>query len=772
MNSLQAYYDKEKIVLRAVILGICILPALSGVSLAQDRSSGAQTSGAPTSSAPTSSAQTSTAPTSGTAPGQGQREPGKQEGQKQEQQTIETDHPEAPKEAKKATSESAPIARERNTDFQDFVAGSLGYSLPIFGQGLFQNVPSTFAPLDLVPVTPDYVIGPGDQLVIRTWGQLEGNYAVTVDRTGSIGLPKVGNLSVVGLRYDQLHDFLTAALGRAFKNFELSVTLGQLRSIQIFVFGQARRPGVYTISSLSTLINAIFVSGGPSNLGSMRRIQLKRHNQIVTIIDLYDLITNGDKSKDVPLLPGDVIYVPPVGRLAALSGTVNVAAVFELKDHDTLGDVIGYSGGLTTTAATQRAIVERIDAHHVRKTDEIPLTDEGLRRELRDGDVVRFLPISSKFDNAVTLRGNVAGPGRYPWHEGMRVRDLIPSRDFLVTEEYWKQRNLLGLNAAGQSQISRSAGIVWDYAVIDRMDPGDLTSLLLPFNLGKAIEGDEAQNLALQVGDVITIFSQSDMQVPIGQQTKFVHLEGEFQPAGIYRAEPGETLRHLVTRVGLTPQAYLFGAEFTRDSTRADQQRRLDEYIRNLEQTVEREAAAPRIAVSTDDTQAQQQRIEGQRRLLDKLRQLRATGRIVFEKLKPDATSLDELPDLVLENNDRLFVPYRPETVSVIGSVYNSNAFIFEPGQTVSDSMRASGGATRDADQKRAFVIRANGATVSSQQRGLLGGRFNNLRLLPGDTLVVPEKLDKGAILRGFKDWAQILSEFALGAAAAFVFTK
>jgi polysaccharide biosynthesis/export protein len=770
----QSYYETERIVLRAVILGICFLSAvLSHASSAQDRTSGAQTSGAQT-SAP--------------APGQSQRETGKQEGQKQEQQqNLETGHPEAPKEAAVATSESARTTREADTDFQDFVAVSVGYRLPIFGQDLFRNVPSTFAPLDLVPVTPDYVIGPGDQLLIRTWGQLESNYAVTVDRTGAVGIPKVGNLSVVGLRYDQLHDFLTAAITRAYKNFELSVTLGQLRSIQVYVVGHARRPGVYTISSLSTLINAIFASGGPSNRGSMRHIQLKRHNQVITDVDLYDLITRGDKSKDVQLLTGDVIYMAPAGHMAALAGTVNDAAIFELKDHDTLGDLIAYAGGLTTTAATDRAIVERIDAHHVRKADEFSLTDEGLRRELRDGDIIRFLPVSSKFDNAVTLRGNVAGPGRYPWHSGMRVRDLIPSRDFLITEEYWKSQNLLSVNpvaprqspgAAGsavelKNEVKRtSAQIDWQYAVIQRLDTNDLSPRLLSFDLGKAIEGDQSQNLPLEAGDVITIFSQRDMPVPIGGQTKFIHLDGEFRPAGVYRAEPGETLRHLITRVGVTEQAYLYGAEFTRESTRVEQQKRLDEYIGDLERAVEREAAAPRIATGADESSAQQQRLDGQRRLVEKLRQLKATGRIVFKGINPGATSVDVFPDLVLEDDDRLYIPFRPATVNVIGSVYNSNAFVFEPGQTVSDYLRSAGGVTRDGDKKRSFVIRANGSTFGSGQRGLLAGSFNNLRLMPGDTLIIPEKLDRGATLRGFKDWSQILSQFALGAAAAFVFTR
>ncbi|HEY7404726.1 MAG TPA: SLBB domain-containing protein [Candidatus Angelobacter sp.] len=761
----------------------------------------------------------------------------------------EGDEAQAPRRNQNAPSvrESIPLPPEPDTEFQEFVTSTLGRRLPIFGQNLFRNVPSTFAPLDRVPVTPDYLIGPGDELVVHSWGQIDINYRAVVDRTGTIYLPRVGAISVAGLRYDQLNDAIKSAIGRVYKNFELSVTLGQLRSIQVFVVGQVRRPGVYTVSSLSTLVNALFASGGPSSHGSMRNIQLKRQGKEVTSFDLYDLIVRGDKSKDAQLLPGDVIYVAPVGRLAALSGSVNVPAIFELKDHDTLGDAISYAGGLTTTAAGQRAMVERIDDHHARRTEEFSLAADGLGKELHDGDIVRFLHISPRFENTVTLRGNVSVPGRYPWHDGMRVRDLIPRRDVLVTYEYWKRQNRLALDPESESfqlkedrqrrgrtqsysdqrpspssndrpdqqdrqdqspssnndqdreqrtgerdqsrerptdrieaqrateeeiknEVKRSAAeINWEYALVQRLNPDDLTTRLLPFNLGKAIAGDDAQNLPLQPGDVITIFSQADMQVPIGQQSKFVRLEGEFKTAGVYQVEPGETLQHLLVRVGgFTPEAYLYGAEFTRESTREEQQRRLDQYIDDLSKAIERNAGAQRN-LSPEEALAERQSLEGQRRLLDRMRALKANGRIVME-LKPGTATLASFPDLVLEDGDRLLVPFRPATVNVLGSVYNSNAFIYKPGKTVGDYLRLSGGSTRDGDKGRSFVIRADGSTLSSQSfHGLFSGGLNTVPLMPGDTVVVPEKLDKGAVLRGFKDWTQIVGQFVLGAAAVKV---
>src|SRR6266849_363536 len=166
-----------------------------------------------------------------------------------------------------------PLPPEPDLEFQEFVASSLGAKLPIFGQTLFENVPSTFAPLDRVQVPSDYVIGPDDQLLIRTWGQVDINWLAIVDRAGSIYIPQIGSMNVAVLKYAELHDYFQSQVGRIFKNFQLSVTMGQLRSIQVFVVGQIRRPGAYTISSLSSLVDALFASSGPSKRGSMRRIQ-------------------------------------------------------------------------------------------------------------------------------------------------------------------------------------------------------------------------------------------------------------------------------------------------------------------------------------------------------------------------------------------------------------------------------------------------------------------------------------------------------------------
>src|SRR5947209_8712202 len=319
---------------------------------------------------------------------------------------IEEPSPDAAKGRINALQARTPASE--NNEFQNFVAQSVGQKLPIFGQSLFSEVPSTFAPMQSMPVAADYVVGPGDELLIRGWGSIDIDYRALLHRTGTIYIPKVGTVSVAGLQFQQLPAYLKSAVGKYFKNFDLSVNMGQLRSIQVFVVGQAKYPGSYTVSSLSTLVNAIFASGGPSSKGSMRHVQLKRGTDVVTDFDLYDLISKGDKSKDARLMPGDVIYFAPVGPLVALFGSVNTPAIYELRDKTSLGDAIAFAGGLTTTASGEKAILERIDERNGRSAAELPLNPSGLEQPLRDGDIVRLIPISPRFDNAVTLRGNVS----------------------------------------------------------------------------------------------------------------------------------------------------------------------------------------------------------------------------------------------------------------------------------------------------------------------------------------------------------------------------
>ena len=799
-----------------------------------------------------------------------------------------------------------PAPREPLTEFQRLVAAATGQVLPIFGYELFRSVPSTFAPLDAIPVTSDYVIGPGDELRIRVWGQVNFNADLKVDRSGDVYLPQVGQMHVSGLPYSGLSAALRSQISRVFRNFDLTVELGQLRSIQIFVVGQARRPGSYTVSSLSTLVNALFASGGPSVEGTMRDIQLKRGGEVVTHFDIYDLLINGDKSKDARLLPGDVIFIPAVGPRVALTGSVREPAIYELSSgpdaKTSVQQVIDDAGGLSALASGSRISIERIQGREARQAMEVALDPAGLAMPLHDGDVIRVLSIAPRYQQTVTLRGNLANPGRFSWHTGMKLSDLIPDRESLITRNYWWRRTQLGLpspefqpldrvpgyqprhpvdvprqrqnvngtqqnypnqqnpqnpqnpqnanqngyqnnqptdntydnynsntnpqypvnadgtpapnaqygnqNLNGSPQNQRTTAmpaqaeasgstlagqqnqvitqniaaadqkvdvklsapeIDWSYAVIERLNAQTLKTSLLPFNLGKLVlDHDPTQDIALEPGDVVTIFSQADIRVPIEQQTKFVHLEGEFASAGTYSVQPGETLRHLVQRAGgFTPDAYLFGSEFTRESTRVFQQQRLDEYIQSLELQIQRSGLTLAAnAVSGQDTAAANAASISQQGLLSRLHRLRASGRIVLE-VKPNSAGVDSIPDLQLQDDDRFIVPSRPASVNVVGAVYDQNSFIYQPNRRVGDYLRLAGGPSRDADKKHIFVIRADGSVISrDSSSGLWGNTFESARLNPGDAIIVPEKVVGSSVLKGFLNWSQVFSQLAFGAAA------
>jgi protein involved in polysaccharide export with SLBB domain len=770
------------------------------------------------------------------------------------------------------------------TEFQKFVASTTSQVLPIYGANLFRRVPSTFAPLNMTPVPADYVIGPGDELRIRVWGQVSFQANLQVDRAGDIYIPQVGPIHVAGLPFSDLDGHLRQAVGRVYRNFDLTADVGQIRAIQVYVAGQARKPGVYTVSSLSTLVDALFASGGPSIQGSMRHIELRRGSAVVTDFDLYNLLVHGDKSKDVKLLPGDVIFIPPVGAEVAITGSVRSAAIYELRDGESVDSLIADAGGVSAVAAEARISIERISDHHDRFAMEVAYDAKGLKTPLADGDLVHVYSIVPQYQKTVTLRGNIANPGRFAWHEGMHVSDLIPDKESLITRNYWWKRAQLGLPApefepipsfanmrqpvdgnavtlraqiqggtaaangyvtqAGQYVVpnsrlatqdtqdgmaqsaeaqdqNRSQGsqygpqqnqrvnaeqrgsnsslaaqqsqpangsavpgqrtevrqiapeIDWDYAVIQRLDKSTLKAALIPFDLGKLVlQHDGSQDMELQAGDVVSIFSEADIRVPVAEQTKLVTLSGEFIHSGVYSVQPGETFRHLVERAGgLTPNAYLYGSEYTRESTRAMQQARIDEYVQNLSMEIQRSnmAVAASGTGSAADLASAASAQTNEENLLTSLRQIRATGRIVL-RFVPTSNGTDTLPDITMEDGDHFIVPSVPATVNVVGAVYNQNSFLYASGRRVGEYLGMAGGPNRDADHKHAFLIRADGEVVSSDLgKGIWTDRFAGLRVYPGDTIVMPEKTFKPGALRSVLEYSSVFSSLALGAAALTV---
>jgi len=723
------------------------------------------------------------------------------------------------------------LSSEPPTEFQRFVAASTGRMLPIYGARLFAEQSVSFSPLDQAPSPQDMSIGAGDELRIRIWGQINFSANLRVSREGDIYLPKAGVVHVAGLAYSAVAGHLRTALERVYRNFELSVDIGEIHSIQVYVTGQARQPGEYTVSALSTLVNALFLSGGPSGAGSMRHVELKRAGKVLTDFDLYALLVKGDKTGDVQLQAGDVLFIPSAGPQVALLGSVRLAAIYELRGQVSIEDLLNTSGGETAIASNGRISVERIEDHARRRAFELNADAAGLATLLADGDIVRIDPIVSSYREMVTLRGSLANPGRYLWHAGMRLSELMPDKDSLLSRDYWWRRTQLGLpapefapavvpaqpsaqdissqpaqkvsntnpsntnpsntNSSGAANtlagievnihtgketalIRPEAQTDWDYAVIERMDTATMSTSLIPFDLGKLVLAhDASQDHELQPGDMVTVFSQDDIHQPMDRQTKYVRLEGEFARAGVYSVLPGETLRSLVERAGgLTDKAYLYGSEFTRKSTQAIEQQRMNEYADRLEHQLARGSIkATSDASGTSPSGGQNGGQSAQiasidRELIARLRQLRPSGRIVLN-LHPRSADENELPATPMEDGDMFWVPSMPATIQVIGAVLNQNAFLYRNGARAGNYLHLAGGPNRDADRGQIFILRADGSvTGHNVGQSIFSSGFNSVRLYPGDTVVVPEKNIGPGAMREFLSWSQMFSQLALGAAA------
>ena len=501
-------------------------------------------------------------------------------------------------------------------------------------------------PNPLVP--PDYLLGAGDVLVVTIWGSVDADLRLQVDRSGRISIPRVGPIMVSGVRYGDLPEVISRRVGQVFRNFQISVSLAQLRGLRVYVTGFASRPGPVSLSSLSTLAQALSRAGGPAAAGSYRNIQLRRGSTIVSQFDYYELLLKGDRRGDVLLQPEDVIHVAPVGQQVALIGSVNRPAIYELRQNETVADLLAMAGGFSAVADDQRLVLERIGGGDASRKQQLVInTSRGAM--LANGDVLRAL-------NAAELRG------------------------------------------------------------------------------------------------------------PIGVQSKRVRVEGEITKPGEYVLRPDSTLADALREAGgLTADAYLYAAMFTRESVRVSQQVNYERALRDFETQIA-SAAATRRADSPEQLSALQAASTANSRLLEQLRGLRPSGRIVLQL----ASTADTLPELVLEDGDRLVIPARPMTVGVFGSVFSTGSYLYSANRTVGEYLRLAGGPTRGADEGSVFVIRANGAVSSSlQESGIFtrGNQLSNMRADPGDTIFVPEELNKTTWVQSAKDWTQILYQLGIGLA-------
>jgi protein involved in polysaccharide export with SLBB domain len=699
-------------------------------------------------------------------------------------------------------------------------------ALKPFGYDLFAGSPTTFAPVTDIPVPSEFVVGPGDRLEVQLIGNTRARHSLAVNRDGRIMFPDLGPINVAGLRFEQAKARIEARVSEQMIGTQAVVSMGDLRSVRVYVLGEAERPGSFTVSSLATITNAILVSGGIKPIGSLRNIQLKRNGQVVKRLDLYDLLLNGNTSGNVRLQPGDVIFIPPVGPTVGVTGEIRRPAIYELKGENSVADLVRLGGGLTPEADPRLATLQRIDEQRERVVVDVDLADPQSRDTgLQAGDLLRIPAVKTTYSNAIQLDGHVMRPASVQYRTGLRLTDVIPSADelkpnadhryVLIRREVAGTRRVEALSAdldaawraptsgdnprlaprdrifvfdlengrraildpilqelrlqavsAEPSQIVRVSGRVrvpGEYPLERGMTVSDLIRAggglaeeayggeadlaryeardgqsrktdVVKIDLSRALSGELSADLVLAPFDFLVV-----KEISQWTEQETVRLEGQVRFPGEYPIERGETLRSVIARAGgLTPLAFPQGSVFTRESLKERERRQVEILADRLKQDLGT-LALQATQTSGGGAQAASETLAIGQSLLADLRNAEPVGRLVIDldRILADASESAGLADVILKNGDVLRVPQTAQEVTVIGEVQSPTSHLYDPSLGRDDYISLSGGSTQKADDKRVYVVRANGSVeTGSGSRWFKSSGAGDIR--PGDTIVVP----------------------------------
>jgi len=664
-----------------------------------------------------------------------------------------------------------PRTKVRQEDLPDFskeIGKRIRISDPVlpFGYEIFGYAPTTFEPLAAGPVDPDYPIGPGDEVIIQVWGDNQYTHSAIINREATISVPDIGQVVLNGLTLVQAKRLITDRLAMVYSGIRarrpstfVDVTLGKLRTIQVFILGDVVRPGGYTISSVSTVLNALYNAGGPTARGSLRSVRIIRHDSVFKKVDLYGYILTGSRAEDVRLQSGDVVFVPPIGRVVAVVGEVHRPAIYELTAGEGFQDLLRLSGGVSTTAVVDRALIDRIvpfaDRDSLSGQDRVAL-DLPLRQILADStrnpavldrDIVQIFRIGDTRRNTVEITGKpVIHPGVFQWHGGMRVSNLVSDAGGLDPDAY----------------VSR--------AQLFRTNP-DLTRSMRSFNLAKAIAGNPEDDLELQQLDSLAVASVWDIQ-----DRHTVTVGGSVRKPGAYEYLDGMTVMDLIFRAGgLQESAYKMQAEVSRvDSTTIATTKAAAVYqvpitgdyalhsadssfaLQKWDQVFVRETPdweLQRNVVLTGEVmypgayslKKKDERLSSVLQRAGGLKSSAYPRAATFTRKRGNAGRLavdvenvarkhGGRYDIVLEDGDVIDIPREPKSVKVVGEVGLPSSVIYEGGRSLGDYIDQAGGYTDKSDKSRVRIIQPNGKVRSARHM------WWDPAPEPGALIIVPAK--------------------------------
>ncbi len=707
-----------------------------------------------------------------------------------------------------------------------------------FGVNVLQSPNASYVPPD-VSAGPDYILGPGDELILVLWGGVSRKLQLAVDREGRIALPEIGTILLSGKSLGEAREIVQKALATQYRDIQSDLSLARVRTVRVYVVGDVVRPGAYDISALSTVLNAVSAAGGPTERGSLRRIRHFRGDDLLAEVDLYDLLLKGVRGKIAGLAPGDTILIPTVGPQVSVSGMVRRPAIYELKSETDLSQVLDLAGGVLATGSLREVRVERVEAHEQKEMLSLKLPDPkdkvALQNALaafrpQDGDRVIIGAIAPYSNQAVYLDGHVIHPGKYSYHDGMDVSELIRSYKDLMPEPS-------------------------NHAEIIRLKPPDMRPEVIDFNLSEVLGGEDP--VTLQPFDTIRIYGRYDIDAPIvaiygevarpgeypmsegmtavdlvrmagglkrsaytltadlasysvdhdkkvevesrtveigkalrGVEDTDVRLKprdvltirqlagwntvgtvvtvsGEVNYPGTYGIVEGEKLSSVLKRAGgFREDAYPRGAVLNRDDVRKINQQARDTLITRV-QTMIPDVKDPTAAAGVvSSAQVQSDQI------VKRLQVAPVSGRQVI-RISGDISKWANTPDdIELRPGDEIVIPKYPTFVAVQGQVNSPSAITYTPGKKADWYFKHAGGHTASADMKNAFIIRSDGTVLGrGSNSGFWSGNVMSTVMYPGDTIVVPEKIVTGsAAWRGLLQTMQVMSQVAITAGVVSTF--
>lgn len=716
----------------------------------------------------------------------------------------------------------APSSTERL--YREMYRTPLAAEIEQFGYGLF---PRETGPYSSFVPGPDYVLGPGDRIKVRFWGSgRDFSYVGDVDPDGALDLPVLGVVDIAGKTLRDARETLRRLAEHYAGGVKLRLTPVSLRSMEVFVIGEVERPGLHSIPAYSTVIAALNRAGGVKKSGSLRRIKLYREDEPFGEIDLYRLLLAGSREVDAVLKTRDVVFVPRLGPTAAAAGAVSGPAIYELKGERTARDLLDLAGGPLPQGFTNRIYLRRFGPDDEFVIKDLDSPDALADTRLADGDMLELTFAEADRAGNVRLTGHVRRPDVFAWSDGLTISDVLTSpsllrpeaiTDYALLYRYDPETTRRSMKTIPMERVFRGefdaplrprdtirvlsrrgfeirepvriAGAVWKEGEYDYM-PGltlmDLLALAGGLKFGAGAERVEISRKLLAGGKVATEHLTVDFTrrpdfalrpydyvlVPQAKDASVFRtatITGEVRFPGAYRLRRGERLSDLIERAGgFTREAYYHGAKFTSERARVIQQESIDRLIQELEiRTNQIVSEQMQTALDKEDADYARASASGAKSLIAKLKQLKAEGRVSIKLADLSAFRGSEY-DFPVEDGDTLHVPQRPSFVSVVGSVYSPSAYLYRGPLKVEDYLEKSGGPTQTADEDYIYVVGADGEVRSMAQDGVSSRSFMNSGLMPGDTIVVPEDLDRVPYLRLFKDLTDIVFKIATTAGVVY----